>query len=293
MRLKSLYDSSRDFLNFIVTGNSGVKNYDITSVCNLKCSFCYYYSESDKKIADSKSDEEYISFFNNEKANNVHSVFLTGGEPSLKQNLLQAADSIFSNVFIISNGIIKIAANIKCKIFVSLDGPKDIHNKLRGVNCFDKIIKNISSDKRVIIASTLSLNNYQYIEEIYSIAKKANVRGITFSLVTSNDYNDPILLRDVDLDIAIGKLEALRKKDPSFVLLSKKMISQFKHKYHIKNCLLRKGYVLSHNVDFKIKNPCVLGEGIDCRTCGCSVPIILYCMKKLDKETFQVAAKLF
>lgn len=218
---------------------------------------------------------------------------LTGGEPSLRKNVIEIADRIFDGVFIVSNGTTKIPENIKRRIFVSLDGNRETHNKIRGANIFDKVIQNITNDKSVVIASTISKTNYKQIEEIVKIAKDANVFGIIFSLYTADSPDDKLLIKGADLDYVVSKLKEVKKENPDFVLISRMMIDTFKTKGHIKDCFLRSKFTISYYPDMTVKTPCVLGEKIDCSTCGCIVPIWMHCIRKLDFESAKVVGKMF
>ncbi len=281
----------RDFAKFVVTNKPQFANYDVTWKCNLNCEHCYWkkYSYGKKEL----SDEEWERAFIEHKKNGMKYAMLTGGEPSLRQNVIEMADKIFDGVFIVSNGTTKIPESINRKIFVSIDGNRETHNKIRGANIFDKVIQNIRNDKRVVIASTLSKTNYKQIEEIVKIAKDANVFGIIFSMYTADNPDDRLLLNGDDLDYAISTLKRVKKENPDFVLLSSMMIDTFKTKKHVKNCFLRSKFTVSYYPDLSVKTPCVLGEKVDCSTCGCIVPIWMHCIRKLDVESAKIVGKMF
>lgn len=139
----------------------------------------------------------------------------------------------------------------------------------------------------------MSKTNFRQIEKIVKIAKNANVFGITFSLYTADKPDDKLLLSSDDLDYAISTLKNIREKYHDFVFLSQMMIDTFKTKKHIKNCFLRSKFNISYYPDLSIKTPCVLGEKVDCSTCGCIVPISIYCVSRLDTESAKVVGKMF
>ncbi len=140
--------------------------------------------------------------------------------------------------------------------------------------------------------STLSKTNFKQIEEIVKIARNANVFGIIFSLYTGDNPNDSLLLKEDDIDHVTSTLKKVKKESPDFVLLSSMMIDTFKTKKHIKSCFLRSKYTISYYPDLTVKTPCVLGENVDCSTCGCIVPIWMYCVRKLDIESAKVLGKI-
>ncbi len=281
----------RDFVKFVVTNKPQFANYDVTWKCNLNCEHCYRkkYSYGKKE----PSDEDWGTTFREHKKNGMKYAMLTGGEPSLRRNVIEMADKIFDGVFIVSNGTAKIPGSINRRIFVSLDGNRETHNKIRGADIFDKVIQNIKDDKRVVIASTLSKTNFRQIEEIVKIAKDANVFGVIFSLYTADAPDDGLLIKGADLEYVISALKKAKKENPDFVLLSKMMIDTFRTKKHVRDCFLRSKFTISYYPDLSVKTPCVLGEKVDCSTCGCIVPIWMHCIRKLDIESAKIVGRMF
>ncbi|MDC7126999.1 MAG: radical SAM protein [Spirochaetales bacterium] len=270
-----------------------VINFDITSKCNLYCEHCYWRKNYDP--AGEFTDSEWEEIFKDFYSKGAHSAFLTGGEPSLRLKVIESAYQIFDTITIVSNGTIRIPEEIQTRIFISIDGPKEIHEKIRGRNVFDSIMTNIKNDKRVVLTPTLSTTNYHYIEDLVQIARESNVDGITFSTYAANDKEtDKLLLRGEELDWTVNKLEEIWRKNKDIVFLSPKIIKLFKSKKFYKNCYLRnQTKEISYDAQLKQKEPCVLGEGVDCSTCGCIVPIVAYAMSRIDVRAWLLFDKLF
>ena len=88
-------------------------------------------------------------------------------------------------------------------IKLSLDGPENIHNKMRGKNCFRSTINNLKTIKiKKVMCATLTKLNINYLEEIIKIAIKYEFDGLCFfafkptgmgrkrkALLTLNDYD--------------------------------------------------------------------------------------------------------
>ncbi len=220
--------------------------------------------------------------------------YLTGGEPALRMNVIKLADKIFPSIGIVSNGIIKIPKNIQCRIYVSIDGPAEIHNKIRGAKVFDKVMKNIKNDKRVILTPTLSTTNYKYIEELVKMTRKSGVEAITFSTYTSHQKsNDPLLLEGEKLEWTVNKLLEVWKKNKDIVYLTPYIIKLFKTKEHIKDCFFRNQGFIAFDSQMNKKFPCTLGKGVNCQTCGCIVPIMSYALKKADVRAWFLFDKFY
>jgi MoaA/NifB/PqqE/SkfB family radical SAM enzyme len=167
-----------------------VVNYDINSQCNLHCEHCYWRKTGSSR--EEVSDEAWAKLFQEHKKGGATAAYLTGGEPAIRMNRIIIANRIFNEIRIISNGTIKIPESIQRRIFISIDGPKEIHNKIRRADVFDQIMDNIKDDKRVILTPTLSATNFKCIDELIDIAENSKVEGIPFSMYTSHrETGDP------------------------------------------------------------------------------------------------------
>lgn len=142
--------------------------------CNLSCKYCYTHKTGDvlsnQQILDfvdqynlyfkKNSADAFFSCFQltsdakkkNVLKKNFHlkSIILCGGEVFLLPDFPQLVNTLIDKdifVTIITNGTIDRLNEIKkpdsCQILVSLDGPKDIHDRNRGSGNFDKSLKYI------------------------------------------------------------------------------------------------------------------------------------------------------
>ncbi len=127
----------------------------ITRECNSNCIFC---SEKGNKIPDPTLEELRI-IKNNLRG--VRRVFLSGGEPLLRKDLLEIVN-LFKDEFIIglpTNAIPnkELAKKLYGKIAfvnVGLEGPRSITNKVRGD--YDKIMSGILAFKKAGIPISLT-----------------------------------------------------------------------------------------------------------------------------------------
>ncbi len=280
--------------NVIIKKRPFAVNYDITWQCNLRCNHCYFYSSAAElelgEINTRKelSDEQWINVFRYHRSLGVYSASITGGEPTLRMYLLHEAVNIFPSVQIATNGTIKIPyfkAKKQPILWVSLDGPKDLHNKIRGASIFDKVIKNIQDDKRVFISCTVSSQNYKEIEKVVEIAYDADVSGIFFLWYTGYD-NDPLLLKGEKSKIAVGKILNVMKEYEDFIIFSKKMLELYISKEFVPHCFFRKKNRIHSYYPNGQQKFCVMGNSPKlCKNCGCIVPVAVYALRKFDRET--------
>jgi len=143
-----------------IKSNSCDKPFDIdfvlTNKCNCRCKQCdiwNYYLNHPEMIEKELGLDEIEKIFSSYREFKV--IGITGGEPYLRDDLSSIIDIIVSTqpkikkLFITSNGILtkRIVKTVKeilkndmnCELnqLISLDGPKEIHNKIRGMDIYD------------------------------------------------------------------------------------------------------------------------------------------------------------
>jgi len=272
-------------------------NYDLTWKCNLKCKHCYFFLSSmeleSKRIE--LSEEEWIKVFKYHRKLGTKIAVLTGGEPTLRMDVIKEAIKIFPSVQVVSNGVIKLPrfnGYKQPKYWVSIDGTKETHDKIRGARIFDKVIQNIQENNPVVTSTIMTLN-YKEIEDIVKIAHDNGASGLVFLLYTGYP-NSPLLLKGNILKRTIKDILKVMREYGNFIFYSKKMLEVYLSKEFVPHCIFKTGQVKSFYPDGKQKF-CVMGNSpLLCDNCGCVVPIAAYALfKKFDSSTVDKARKLF
>ncbi len=285
------------FLQAIVRKVPLYVNYDLTWQCNLKCKHCYFFS-STKELKNKRtelSDEEWIKVFKYHRKLGTKIAVLTGGEPTLRMDVIKEAIKIFPSVQVVSNGIIKLPrfnGYKQPKYWVSIDGTKETHDKIRGAKVFDKVIENIRENNPVVTTTIMTLN-YKEIEDIVKIAHDNGASGLILQFYT--DYPDsPLLLNGSILKKTIKDILKVMREYGDFIFYSKKMLEIYKSKEFVPHCIFKTGYIKSFYPDGKQKF-CVMGNSPRlCENCGCVVPITAYALfRKFDSSTVDKARNLF
>lgn len=120
------------------------------------------------------------------------------------------------------------------------------------------------------------------------------MEGITFSTYTSHrETGDPLLLNGEKLAWTVDKLREVWKDNRDIVLLSPRIINLFRTKEHYKKCFFQGKNFISFGANMNIKRPCTFGKGVNCRTCGCIVPIVSYAMGRVDIRAWFLARRFF
>ncbi|MEN8251937.1 MAG: radical SAM protein, partial [Bacteroidota bacterium] len=141
----------------------------ITDKCNLNCFYC-----------ESKNSGQYHFSFRHAKdtiynayQRGHRSIYFTGGEPMVWEDdghmldeLIKYAREVgFLEVFIFTNGTIPLSIE-QCHYIVTIDGPKNIHNKIRN-NSYTLVLKNVENaiTDNIYASITFSRANFQYLDE--------------------------------------------------------------------------------------------------------------------------------
>jgi len=129
----------------------------VTGRCNATCTMCFYAGDMDQKQPDMTFDE--IRTFS-ETAGDFKRLWVSGGEPTLREDLPEIIRMIYKNnhitdVNVPSNGILgdrviewiktirKNCPDLNIAISISLDGLGEAHDRQRGVPSFYKAVETI------------------------------------------------------------------------------------------------------------------------------------------------------
>ena len=165
-------------------------SYNVTGRCNMKCLFCEWWKNDIPELPTKKALAAIDSVCNL----GVPFFDLNGGEPLLRKDLIVLAKRVASHGCLVSmntNGTllnkdrVSKIADVFDTVVVSLDGPKDVHDKIRGVTgTYDKAVEAIrllkANGVRAGVNSVTTPWNIdilpQFIEELRSLADFAQVQ---------------------------------------------------------------------------------------------------------------------
>ena len=154
---------------------------EITSRCNLRCRYCYFFNNPAVNYRELRTDE-WLEFFDELGSLGVMNVVLSGGEPLIREDLPELLAGIVRNRMrfaLLSNGTLindEIAAVIagtgRCDyVQVSVDGScAPVHDPLRGEGSFARVVRGIRTlrrhDVNVAVRVTIHRNNVHDLESI-------------------------------------------------------------------------------------------------------------------------------
>jgi len=187
----------------------------ITNRCNLNCRICDIPKERTQELPTSY----WKGVIEDASSIGVSTIVFSGGEPLLRADLLDLISftkeknmsaCITSNGLLISDETAAALAERRVNVInISLEGPKDIHDYLRGEGSFDKAIAALNNLKKHNIESTVAMvvcrYNYKYLASVVELAKEVGATTIKFQ-----PFNDLFLKnKSRKADFLPSKEEAL------------------------------------------------------------------------------------
>ena len=227
----------------------------VTNRCNLNCCFCL---AKDLKRDSEMTTEEIKKAMNEFKRAGTQLWDFCGGEPLLRKDiseLILYAKEIGLMVSIVTNGM-QIKKNILAllkadSIMISIDGPKEIHDKIRGAPCFDTIVENldilVKNNKTPIINMVISRDNLTSVDYMINFAKQHHCL-IDFSLVVANRFEiGQYTLSKEQVNEIINKILRLKRQTPSIITSTSYLKRILKYKNNkvskfLPNCLAGKTF---------------------------------------------------
>jgi MoaA/NifB/PqqE/SkfB family radical SAM enzyme len=266
---------------------------DITHLCNLKCRYCYWWKQ---EHPEQLGDPEMIAFMKGLRARGLRAAILYGGEPTLRPELCRMASRIFDATLAFTNGTNGFPELENGQWILSLDGPKEINDSLRGDGVYDLAVRNVKQAPRPpIVHMTITRLNQDSIEDFVKEVLGLPVKGIGFSFYTpdrdSDDLNLFIPLQE--RDGVVMHLLRLRERYGERIGFTPAMARQLLSfgEFHKWNrfwaCPVAKRVrCFQSNGDPKA---CTYGDRADCSRCGCAA-VVAYrgAFNPIDYRTLRV-----
>jgi MoaA/NifB/PqqE/SkfB family radical SAM enzyme len=165
----------------------------VSTRCDQTCAHCSIWKSSGK-IQTELSEGERLSIIREAGALGARSVLFTGGEPLLCEHLetlARAGKRAGLSVQIASNGLglsraARWLSGVVDEIYLSLDGPAEIHDELRGARMLARLKASVADvlalkvRPRLIARCTLSARNASALQATVLAARDLGVDSVSF-----------------------------------------------------------------------------------------------------------------
>lgn len=250
-----------------------VVSWALTNRCNSKCKYCSRWKQETGEL----NTKQIFAIIDELSEMGTRRIIYTGGEPLIREDIGEIIDYTVErgvNVIVNSNGSfiplrIKKILKLKSLIF-SFDGPKDIHDWIRGESSHLEVLEAIRITKdygiEVGLTTVISKANLNAIDYILEVAEKFNVK-VSFQPVSEH-------LLDRDNSKVMVALELSYRKIIQNIIIKKRNGNKY-----IKNSITGLNHLLNWPKSKSIK---CSGGLISCRID--SEGYVSYCDRPQNKK---------
>jgi len=268
--------------------------------CNLRCKHCSIFNSGVEEMGKSKlSYEEAVNDLELQFKNGARIAYFEGGEPTMWTDdgkdlgdLIEAAKNIgYNNVGYTTNGMNSFFTGSDV-IAVSLDGPKEIHDMIRGEGSFDKLMENVSAAEfsgSIYANVVLQRDNLACIEEVANIVKdNKDLAGAIFNFITPPPIS--LMLTPDEKKAAVEEIRELKKKGYP-ILNSKRGLGLLAEEDWSKKCPYN--FTIFITPDGAHYNGCPMQNTPSCEKCGFAAVREYYLIKKGSISTITEMSSIF
>jgi len=267
---------------------------NITNRCTLRCKHCFVYRDSNPNSPRGEMDTATMiaKLAEIQKRHNVQTMLWMGGEPLLRPDVLREGVKLFSRNHITTNGTIELIDLPHSIYVVSLDGPPDINDAIRGKGSFDKVMKTLAGvpadfEPTVMVQCVVTKINEDRLEELVEILRNTRAEGMTFSFYVprANDESELTWATLERRDKAVREALRLKEKYPGFIWNNRRSLelTLSENSMAVTNDCPSKKFVLPLYLDGDefVTPYCCYGNDVNCDLCGAWV--VFYIAAKLEE----------
>ena len=229
------------------------------------------------------------------RASGLRAAILYGGEPTLRPRVCRAADEIFDATLAFTNGTNGFPELHNGQWILSLDGPEDVNDAIRGNGTYKQAVQNLRhAGCPPIVHMTISRLNRNSIDDFVREILGLPIKGIGFSFLTPDvEESDEVALGLEERDKAVEELLRLRSRYGEKIGFTAAMARQLRSNgafgqwNRYAKCPVTKR-VRCYRSD-GTRKACTYGNGADCSRCGCAaVTVFRGAFKPFNLETVRL-----
>ena len=259
---------------------------NVTNVCNLDCRHCFVFrADNPQAPRDKMNDATMLHQLEVLRdKHGIRSMLFMGGEPMIRKDMVLQAAKLFPESAIVTNGTYGIPSLPGHLVTVSLDGPMELNDPIRGEGVFDKVkeaifARDANDGTTVMLQMAVTRENAPGLEDFMAEIAAWPINGVAFSLYVPVQ-NDQTGLDWKDLkarDLVLDRLIALKKKYPSVIKSHIPTLEMMKSDVAInstgengEHCILKRDTLPLYMGDGgQFEKPfCCYGNDVDCSRCG-------------------------
>ena len=259
---------------------------NITNRCNLSCQHCFIFrdgnpNESPVSVHDELDSAAILeTVIGLRDRHGIVSVLWMGGEPLLRKELVREGIRLFPRNIIVTNGTIPLVDFGPTALYVvSLDGPEDLNDAIRGRGIYRKVMRNLSRIPAglatpVQVQCVVTKRNQHRLEELVAAVRETQAGWMTFSFYVprANDTSPDAWATNEERAAAVREVMRLKARYPGLVRNSARMLELMlpAHCKQVTDACPARDNVLPLYLDGDhFTTPfCCYGNDVDCERCG-------------------------
>lgn len=269
---------------------------NITNRCNLRCRHCFVFREENPNDPRGEMDSRTMlaKLAELKKRHGIHTMLWMGGEPLLRPDVLRGGVKLFARNNITTNGTLELIDMPRCVYVVSIDGPPELNDAVRGKGSFEKVMDTLGRvpdrfEPTVMCQCVVTKKNEGSLEELVNTLRPTRLEGMTFSFYVPGARDDSEFTWGslTRRDGAVREVIGLKEKYPDFIWnsrLSLEMTLSENAKAVTDNCPSRRFVLPLYLEGDEFVTPyCCYGNDVDCNLCGAWV--VFYIAARLEEAT--------
>jgi MoaA/NifB/PqqE/SkfB family radical SAM enzyme len=258
---------------------------NVTNVGNLSCEHCFVFRvENPNQARDRMDDATMLHQLRVLRdRHGIESMLFMGGEPMIRRELVLRGMALFPRASIVTNGTYGIPSVPGHLVTVSLDGPEELNDAIRGAGVFRKVREAVfARDPRdgttVMLQMVVTRKNAPGLEAFVEQVRDWPIDGVAFTFyVPTRDDKSAFVWPDLrERDGVIDRVIALKRRYPELVKSNVGTLELMKSDVCLEStglegerCHLRGRLPLYMGAGGNFERTfCCYGNDVDCTRCG-------------------------
>lgn len=254
---------------------------NVTNRCTLKCKHCFVFRETspNRKAAELDAPAFLAKVLEKKEQHGFKFMLWMGGEPLLRPDILREGVKHFDSNNITTNGSLDLIDLVNTMYVVSVDGPPEVNDAVRGKGSFERAMRTLSRvpedfGPKIIVQCVVTKKTQYQLEPLVEYIRPLPVEGLTFTFYVprKNDTSEHAWPDLKSRDGAIREIMRIKEKHPDVIRnhgRSLELMLSPNAKAITDDCSLLKTTLPLYLDNNALVTPfCCYGNDVDCDLCG-------------------------